>query len=439
VQRSIPLSSRQVQLLEEGARRVDRALLPSIQEISLRLRLGVYLVGGAPRDLILSGRLEDLDLLVEGAGEQFARDLAEALGGKVRAHARFGTAEVECLGGRLDIATARRESYDGPASLPRVVPGTLEDDLQRRDFTVNTLVIDLGSGPPYEIVDSYGAMEDIEEGRLRVLHDGSFLDDPTRVLRGLRFESRFGFRMDEATERLARAALKEGAFDALSGDRLRREVFRLLEVEPEGCIESKLKRFGELGLAAILHPGLRIPTESLAWIGRSATASLDLPADVTRVEAWRLVLPWLLGSLEPTELQATAERLALRPEDQRWLLSSREDLERVIEILRRPDLKPHEVDRCLRPLRSEQMARLLAFGEASVVQWVRRWLDEIRLVRLSLTGRELTAAGFGPGPGIGRALESTLEARLDGSIRAEEELGFALDVLNSEDVKAERG
>jgi len=351
-------------------------------------------------------------------------------------HSRFGTAELKDLGERLDIATARTERYGSPAALPEVEPGPLTEDLLRRDFSVNTLAIELGDGPPYEVLDSYNALEDMKDGRLRVLHDGSFTDDPTRILRGIRFESRLGLRLDDAAERMARTAVADGAFDALSGDRLRREVFRLLE--PAGSIESRLGRLGELGLLSILNPGLRLSGEDLIWIGRAATELEGLPPDTAEVEGWRLVFPVLYGSLDQRAGEETADRLAIRPEDRDWLLGSRRDLDHAIEVLRRPSSKPHEIDRVLRPLRREQIALLLALGDPPVVQWTRRWLQDLRSLSLTLTGQELVDAGFAPGPSIGRALEATREARLDGSITADGELQFALNELKSESREAGR-
>lgn len=430
MQRSIPLSVRQTQLLEDRARRIDRGLLEAIQEVSLRLGFRVYLIGGAPRDLIVSSRLGDLDLVVVGNGEQFARALAEVLGGTVTTHSRFGTARLNDLGERLDVATARTEHYDSPAALPKVEPGTLAEDLLRRDFTVNTLAIELGEGPPYEVLDSYNALGDIRDRRLRVLHDGSFADDPTRILRGIRFESDLGFRLDAAAERMARTAAAEGRFDALTSDRLRRELFRLLD--PPGSIASRLGRLRELGLLAILNPSIRPSEKDLAWIGRAAAESMTLPVDVAPIEGWQLAFPVLFGSLDREAREETADRLGLRPEDRDWLLRSHEDLDHAIEVLRRPSSKPHEVDRVLRTMKYEQIALLLALGDPPVVQWTRRWLDELRAVSLSLTGQELVDAGFASGPSIGRALEATRDARLDGSISAEGELQFALNELRSE-------
>lgn len=431
MQRSLILSSDQAQLLLERAKQVSPDLLTAIREVARALDSNVYLVGGAVRDLVLSGRVKDLDLLVEADGEKFARSLSAALKGTVRGHSRFGTATVEVHGERFDVATARREHYDSPAALPRVEPGDLSDDLRRRDFTVNTLVIDLAEGPPFEILDRYGALEDIERRSLRVLHDRSFMDDPTRLLRGIGFESRLGFRMDETTESLARTALAEGAFDELSGDRLSRELFRLLE-PAAGAAETRLDRLAELGFLKVLHPELEYQKATGARIARALVTSRELPGGMG-VEGWRIVLPWLLAPLDRREIEVTADRLALRAEDRRWLAAARSEVEQAVGVLLRSGVTPYEVDRSLRPLKSEQLAHLLASESAPVVQWTGRWLDELRSFRLSVKGRDLVAAGASPGPRIGRALERTREARLNGRITAEKELEFALETLQSTD------
>lgn len=435
MRRSIPLSPGQQQTLEDRANQVSPGLLDAIQSTSQRLGCRVFVVGGAPRDLVSSNQMGDLDLVVEGDGEGFARALAAALGGKTRSHPRFFTAEVELPGGRLDVATTRQEYYDSPAVLPRVEPGPFEDDLRRRDFTVNTLAIELGKGPPFAVEDSCEALRDLKEQRLRVLHDESFIDDPTRILRGVGLESRLGFRLDEWTERLATGAVTDGVFDSLSSDRLRRELFRLLE--PIGSVETRLQRLGELGFLSVLSRDLRLSAEDRAWIGRAAAKAGDLPADIADVEGWRLAVPVLLADLDRTAVESVAARLALRPNEREWLFRSRLELDQALRVLRQPDARPSDVDGALGPLRSEQIALLLSLAEAPVVQKAREWLDDWRAVQLSLTGQELLEAGIAPGAWIGRALDSTREARLNGTITAREELDFALNLLKKENSGAE--
>lgn len=431
----MPLSSQQVRLLEERARGVHVDLLAAIREVSSRLGYRAFLVGGVPRDLVLSDRVGDLDLVVEGDGVEFARSLAEILGGTVRAHARFGTAILEGLGAGLDVAGTRTEEYASPAALPEVRAGLLGEDLLRRDFTVNTLAIEVGKEPPYEIRDHFGGLEDLQQGRLRVLHPDSFVDDPTRILRGIRFEAQLGLRLDAEAEELARSAIESGVFAALSGDRLRREVFRLLE--PAEAIEAVLLRMRDLGLLRILHPAVTLAEPDLEWVGRAAEEWVGLPADLGELEAWRLVFPVLLGGLDAKQREALAERLALRAEDREWLLGSREAVDRALEALDLPQMLPHEIDRVLRLLRAEQIALLLALGRSPVVQSVQLWLDAMRSLEFTLTGKDLMDAGYSPGPWIGRALEATRDALLDGRIGKGDELRFAMRQLESRGSEAD--
>ena len=166
----------------------------------------VYLVGGAVRDLLRGADAVDLDLAVEGDARSVARTLAEPLGGTAREHERFGTATVQAPELAFDLATTRTESYDEPGALPRVTEATLGEDLRRRDFTINAMAVALGGDDLGHLYDPHGGLADLEAGLIRILHPGSFLDDPTRLLRAVRYETRLGFGMDEDTERTARSS-----------------------------------------------------------------------------------------------------------------------------------------------------------------------------------------------------------------------------------------
>ena len=196
--------------------------------VAAREGAAVFAVGGFVRDLLLERPNEDLDLVVEGDGLGFARALASALGGRVREHEAFLTAVVvDPEGFAIDVATARSEFYRAPAALPEVQSSVLRQDLYRRDFTINSLAIRLGPEGTPELLDFFGGQRDLTEGRLRVLHSLSFIDDPTRVLRAVRLEQRLGFRLAAESIRLVEVALREGVFDRLSGSRLRDELEQL--------------------------------------------------------------------------------------------------------------------------------------------------------------------------------------------------------------------
>ena len=207
---------------------------------------GVYLVGGTVRDILLGEEHFDLDIAVEGDGIAFGRALARALGGRMTPHEKFGTAIVRWAGGRVDVATARTEFYDEPAALPTVEHATIRQDLFRRDFTVNAMAVSLKGGDFGRLVDFFGGLADLEQGVLRVLHNLSFIDDPTRIFRAIRYENRYGFRMDGHTVALARACVEMGLVGELSSARLRDELVALLS---EQSVADSVRRLGELGLA----------------------------------------------------------------------------------------------------------------------------------------------------------------------------------------------
>jgi tRNA nucleotidyltransferase (CCA-adding enzyme) len=409
--------------------RIERAA-----EVSREQGVPVYLVGGLVRDLLLGRENRDLDLVVEGDGPTFARELAERLGGRTRVHRAFLTAVVvDPEGLHIDVASARSEHYRAPAALPEVQMSALRQDLFRRDFTINTLAVRLGPEERPELIDYFGGRNDLKERTLRVLHSLSFIDDPTRVLRGVRLELRLGFRLSPETLHLMEVALGEGVFDRLSGSRLREELAMLL-ADPALAVRG-IERLDELGLLRVLHPGLELEEEARARL-REARAVLDwyrleaIPEPA--VEPWRLFLMTLAAGLDEEGLAYLAGRLHLAGEDRRLLLGFRERVEEARAVLRagrRQPLPPHRVAEALAPLAGEELLLLMAGEEETERAWIRRYLTELRRLELRLRGADLLAAGVAPGPPIGQALEKVRRARLDGRIGPEDERDYALAFL----------
>ncbi len=234
----------------EGARAgAPVRLPPAVTPLLARLgQLGdargvaVYGVGGCVRDWLLGrSRLTDLDVTVEGEGPAFAQAAAKAMGGTLQVHPAFGTATLQLPGRnprrRIDVAGCRKETYVRPAAYPVVARGTLEEDLFRRDFTLNAMAVALNAARFGALADPFRGREDLQRGRLRVLHARSFLDDPTRILRGIRFAQRFGWAFEAQTARRLREALAAGALGWLNAGRLERELTRLLqEPDPAACL-----------------------------------------------------------------------------------------------------------------------------------------------------------------------------------------------------------
>jgi|HubBroStandDraft_3_1064219.scaffolds.fasta_scaffold24669_2 tRNA nucleotidyltransferase (CCA-adding enzyme) len=435
--------------------------------LARRMGVALYLVGGTVRDLVLGRESPDLDLVVEGDGLGFATRLAEEVGGSLRLHREFLTAVVfDPEGLVIDLATARSEVYRAPAALPEVRPGTLATDLFRRDFTVNTLAIDLVREQP-ALLDLHGGARDLERGVLRVLHARSFVDDPTRVLRGVRLERRFGLRLDAEAERLAVEAVAGGAFARLSGGRLRDELVRLLDEPAVGL--PGIERLAGLGLLAVLHPRLALDErarrriaealEALAQVALAAMGELPSsgapgapgpgkpgalgPGDLGALAGWapfaagkapgmpprrwRLLLMALIEDLSAEEREAVADRLLLAGDEHRLIASFPERLDAARRELGR-DAAPHRVAEALRGLAGEELLLLAAEG-AETASWVRRFLGELVRCELTVRGADLLAAGASAGPAIGQALRATWRARVDGEITASGERAFALDWL----------
>ena len=215
----------------------------------------VYVVGGFVRDLLLGIPNLDLDMVVEGDGIRFAKALAQRYRARVATHGRFGTATITLADGQtLDVAMARTESYEAPGALPTVRRSSIKEDLRRRDFTINTLAIRLNADNPGELVDLYGGLRDLQNKTIRVLHGLSFIDDPTRVFRAIRFEQRLGFQLDQNTDVLITEAVKMGLLHRLSPSRLSAELHHvLLEREPV----KTLARLADFNLLQFIHPRLK--------------------------------------------------------------------------------------------------------------------------------------------------------------------------------------
>jgi tRNA nucleotidyltransferase (CCA-adding enzyme) len=398
--------------LRERVRRLPgmERVLPALEGLP-----PTYLVGGAVRDLLRGAVAVDLDLAVEGDARSVARALAERLGGSAREHERFGTATVRADELSFDLATTRKERYPEPGALPEVARAGLEDDLRRRDFTVNAMAVALGGDDLGHLYDPCGGLHDLEAGALRILHPESFLDDPTRLLRAVRYETRLGLRMDEDTERAARAALAEGAISTVSGARVRDELMDLLS-EPEA--PSGVERLRDLGLDRALHPALDPDPELVASASLGAVA-LGFDRALAALAA--------VCASAPEELDLWLADLHLEARARDGVARAARVGDRLARELRGRERMPSELRDRLAGEPPEALALALAFGAPS--EPVLRWVGELRGVRLEISGSDLIAAGVPEGPALGRALEETLRRKLDGLVSGrDEELRTALEL-----------
>jgi tRNA nucleotidyltransferase (CCA-adding enzyme) len=373
-----------------------------------------YLVGGWVRDLLRGeGPERGPDLTVEGDAPLVARSLADRLGGEVREYERFRTAIVRIGDVEVDLVTSRREAYDEPGALPRVEAAPLREDLARRDFAVNAMAIGLKGDDLGHLYDPHGGLSDLDASVLRVLHDRSFIDDPTRLLRGVRFEARLGFRFDPDTEVLAREAVASEALATVSADRTGRELVKILE---ETEAPAAVKRLKELEIHTALHPALDPDPEQVA---SGALGAVTLGANRVTSELAAMVVG------DPQELDLWVAALPLEARDRDAVARAARVAPRICTALREREHTPSELRALMGSEPPEALALALALGAPS--EPVLRWATSLSAVGLEIGGDDLLEAGVPEGPAIGRALEETLRRKLDGLVDGrDEELETAL-------------
>jgi tRNA nucleotidyltransferase (CCA-adding enzyme) len=381
----------------------------------LRDQANVYVIGGAVRDLLLGQAPTDLDLAVEGDGEALVADL----GGRVVRHERFGTWTVTVDGFSYDIARTRQETYARPGALPDVAPATLAEDLMRRDFTVNALAIALGGPEAGTLTTAPGAIDDLDHRWLRVLHDASFQDDPTRLLRLARYMSRLGFALEPHTAKLVAGAVADRVLDTVSGPRIGAEL-RLLAGEPDPL--DALLTLNELNLAAAIHPGFGVAAEDMEVARRALPL---LPSEVPRD---RLVVALAARRVRASELGELLDRLAFEAEGRNAIVTTATRGEQVARLLA-GTRRASEVARSAAGLPPELVALAGALGPEEVA---RSWLEQLRHVRLEITGTDLLDSGIDQGPAVGRGLQAALAAKLDRKIQGRDaELAVALEAARA--------
>jgi tRNA nucleotidyltransferase (CCA-adding enzyme) len=383
---------------------------------------GVFLVGGTVRDILLGEPGFDVDIAVEGDAIGLARAIARQLGGRVRAHEKFGTA-VALYGDRqrVDVVTARTEFYDAPAALPTVEHATIRDDLHRRDFTINAMAASLKGDDFGRLVDPFGGRRDLVAGRIRVLHNLSFIDDPTRIFRAVRYENRYGFRMDEHTARLARGCIEMGLVGDLSSTRLLDELEALLE---EGEVEHSVPRLAELGAAHAIHPHLAADQEAVRLIrrGRELAAKYGL-----EIPVWRIGIAALARRMPPDELYDWLERLKMRRRDVEQVAHAVTVGPRLVELLRDEQPSPSEVVALAEPYAPDTPLFALALEELPVLH---RYFSDLRGVRLEVTGADLAQLGLGESPRVGEVLAELRRRKLNGELDGREsELAAARELI----------
>ncbi|MGH7351878.1 MAG: CCA tRNA nucleotidyltransferase [Candidatus Methylomirabilales bacterium] len=406
------------QLLRRLPRR-QQEVLAAAAMLGERRGVSVYLVGGPVRDLILGSPGTDLDITVAGNAVPYAEALAASLGARVTIHPRFGTATLILQDGlRLDVVTARREQYRHPAALPQVFPATIDEDLFRRDFTINAMAVRLASGGG-ELLDPFGGLTDLRGRRLRALHDESYRDDPTRILRGARYAARYRLRFSIRDRRRIESALAESMLQRLSGDRLFREVQLVLH---EAAPEAVLKILEGLGVLRALDPALARDLRAVAQMRRVRRGWQHYRhlGVSPRPELWRVYLLILLRSVPARVRRRVGGRLGLKGPPLATLVEELRGLPLLQRQLEGRRLGASRLRHLLD--RASPASRLLLWAVAGRVRRrVEDYLTRLAFVKPALTGRDLNEFGFVPGPTYHRIMDMLLRGRLDGHLKSREE------------------
>ena len=400
-----------------------RALLKKIGRLADERGEAAYAVGGFVRDLFLKRPGMDIDITVEGDGITFAEKLARLTGSEVEAFTNFGTSIVIIPGfGKVDVATARTESYQSPGALPKVAKSGIVQDLYRRDFTINSMALSLSPGYFLKLLDPFEGLEDLKKGRIRALHEKSFVDDPTRIFRAVRFEQRFQKRIEEKTQRWLLDAVKGDYIQRVSGERLRNEL-RLIFQEPHP--ERAVWRLDELGVLPHIHPGLGVSAAAKKVLPHIASAIAFFHKNKMVLEDEKLV--WFQALLlirDEKQTAALSKRLALSRVEQKMVTQAGKAFPGLLRELGAGDLTASRMYRLLCPLMPEVQCFIMAASSTPLRKKLTDYFKKLRKAVPWVRGRDLQNMGIIPGFRYSFILLEALNGQLDGKFKNR---GQALD------------
>lgn len=398
-------------------------LLSFAADIAAKDNFKAFLVGGFVRDLILGVKNLDLDIVIEGDGIKFAEDFSGGLNAKLTRHARFGTATVELAHNlKIDIASARVECYPEPACLPLVSRGSIKDDLKRRDFSINAMAISINK-------DSYGKLIDFFEGRsdlcmkkIRVLHSLSFMDDPTRLLRAIRFEKRYGFHIEAKTLSFLKEACGSKMLEKVQPHRLRDELVLLLkEKDPR----KQIKRMEELVGLDFISRNIRLPKKNYKFISAIAKEIKWFRGNYShrrQLEAWLIYLIGLTDSLNMKDAKRLCNTFAFRNGDNKRMLSFKNIDDKFIRKLSSSRMKPSQIFGLLEQLSYEVIIAIKAkYGNLVLQRNIRDFLEIYNGMRICISGNDLRQMGIPPGVYYKKVFAGVLKAKLNGLVKTKEE------------------
>lgn len=401
--------------------------LTNVGQVANQLGFEAYVVGGFVRDLFLYRPNEDMDVVIEGDGIAFAETFARNFNTRIHTHRKFGTAVIIFENGlKIDVATARLEYYRSPAALPDVEMSSIKLDLFRRDFTINTLAIHLNPGKLGLLIDFFSAQKDLKDKAIRVLHNLSFVEDPTRVFRAIRFEQRFGFTIGKLTASLIDNAVKMDFFKRLSGRRVFAEIKLILE--EENPIPA-IVRMQDYDLLRVIHPSMAVGKEQVELLesARSAIAWHDLMFMEESYLRWAVYFMTLIHPCDQATSEAICHKLSLASRHSQSICHDRfKAQESLLRLERHPPASNSELYHQLIGYKTELILYLMAIAtKKSVKKMISEFFTQLRTTKISINGSDLLTMGLKPGPIFRQTLEAVLSAKLNGQVKTrQDELQF---------------
>lgn len=400
--------------------------LRQIGEVADGIGYGAYAVGGFVRDLFLYRSDEDLDIVIEGDGIDFAKKYAGLVGARIHTHEKFGTAVIIFGDGfKIDVASARLEYYKFPAALPVVEMSSIKLDLYRRDFTINTLAIQLNPDKFGTLIDFFAARKDIKEKIIRVLHNLSFVEDPTRVFRAIRFEQRFGFTIGKLTVGLISNAINMDFFRGLSGKRVFNELRLILEEEHP---VAAIIRLNDFDLLKVVHPSVNLDKFFIALLQsiKKVLSWHDLLFLEESCKKWVVYFLALIHQCGSKRSREICDRFELKPEDCKIVCVERFEADQCIFWLEKNMPQPDSVlYRKLTGFKTELILYMMAAAkQQKVKKAISHFFTKLRRIDITLKGRDLKNMGLEPGPIYREVLQAVLDARLDGKLKTENDENY---------------
>jgi len=422
----------QLKLIKENIPEEILNILCKIGSIGDRMKCSVFMVGGVVRDLFLGIKNYDLDIAVEGNGIKYARELCKVLKGKMKSYKKFNTAIIILPNGfKIDIATARREFYEYPAALPKVELSSMKKDLYRRDFTINAMAIQLNKNYFGKLIDFFGGKRDLQSRIIRVLYNLSFVEDPARIIRAIRFEQRYDFKMDKSTEYFLKKAIDDKLLSKLRRKRIAEELILILnEIKPERA----LKRMMDLGVIKYILPGVVVDDRKVEKIVKARKCYKYWKDNFVdeKVEIWLIYFTCLLEDLEISKIQRICRRMMLKTSNISKINGILLNYDLTVQFLEQKDkLSPSEVYIKLKSMTNEMLFLLMMKNrQKRIKERIIKFLKISKYEKLEITGKDIERTGLQPGPIYSTLLNKLLYAKLDGKIRnKEEEIKFVKGIL----------